>query len=240
MTRLRLDETDSTNDQLRQSREDFPGRMTLLTAEYQTKGRGVSGAWQSEKGQNLVFSIMVHPTMVPPAGVFILSQAVCLAICRALNGFVEDCRIKWPNDIYHGDSKLVGILIENDLKGKCISDCIMGVGINVNQCSFTPDAPNPSSLALILGHDVDREAVLDAVVTEFDRLYAQVEEGSLEDIREEYDSLLYRKGATHAYRDAEGEFQATLLRVEPTGHLILRDTADKERRYAFKEVQFII
>ncbi len=238
---MELAETSSTNDYLRNRRADLTGRMTLAVAEFQTSGRGATGQWQSARGENLLFSLLVHPTMVEASEIFILSQAICLSICQALNGFAQGFRIKWPNDIYWDDSKVVGILIENELAGKHVSDCIIGVGVNVNQREFGADVPNPTSLSHILGmKQVDRSLVLSSIVDAFDHWYAQVEARNFDEIREEYLRHLYRLGEEHTYEDSEGRFTATLQTVEPSGHLVLLDAQAGARRYAFKEVKFII
>ncbi len=238
---VELDETASTNDYLRSHRADLRGRITLATAEFQSSGRGATGQWQSAHGENLLFSLLVHPTMVEASGVFILSQAICLSICQALDGFAQGFRIKWPNDIYWGDRKVVGILIENELAGKHVSDSVIGVGVNVNQHEFGEDLPNPTSLSLILGmKHVDRSQVLSSIIDAFLRLYAKVEVGDVDGIREEYLRHLYRRGQQHEYEDSAGRFTATLQTVEPSGHIVLLDTQGNARRYAFKEVTFII
>ncbi len=238
---VELEETNSTNDYLRSRRADLTERITLAVAEFQTSGRGATGRWMSARGENLLFSLLVHPAMVEASEVFILSQTICLSICQALNGFAQGFRIKWPNDIYWEDSKVVGILIENELAGKHVSDCIIGVGVNVNQREFDADLPNPTSLSLILAREqVDRSLVLSSIVDAFDRLYAQVEARNLTEIRKEYLRHLYRRDEEHTYEDSEGRFTATLQTVEPSGHLVLLDTQNNARRYAFKEVQFII
>ncbi len=238
---MELDETSSTNDYLRNHRDDLRERITLAVAEFQTSGRGATGRWESAHGENLLFSLFIHPSMVEASEIFILSQAICLSICQALDGFAQSFRIKWPNDIYWDDRKVVGILIENELAGKHVSDCIIGVGVNVNQREFDEDLPNPTSLSLVLGmKQVDRSLVLSSIVDAFDRLYAKVEARDFTEIREEYLRHLYRRDEEHAYEDSEGRFMATLQTVEPSGHLVLLDTQDNARRYAFKEVKFII
>ncbi len=239
--KIELRETSSTNDYLHSQRLDLKERITIVTAEFQSSGRGATGQWQSLPGENLLFSLLIHPSMVEASGLFILSQTICLSICEALNGFAEGFRIKWPNDIYWGDKKVVGILIENELAGKHVSDCIIGVGVNVNQRYFGEDVPNPTSLSLILRQNaVDRSQMLDSIVSAFDCLYAKVEEGRVAEIREKYLCHLYRKDEEYQYQDSEGRFTATLKTVEPSGHLRLLDKEGRERRYAFKEVQFIV
>lgn len=237
---LQLDSVDSTNNFLRAYIPAEPCKITLVAAEYQTAGRGATGAWESEPGKNLVFSILTHPTMVPAPRMYVLSEAIALSVRDALNSFHEGFVVKWPNDIYYGDKKVVGMLIENDLKGKTVSNCVMGVGVNVNQREFHSDAPNPSSLSLIVGRDIDRSAVLDSIAKHFRGYYEKVESGRFEEIHAAYTSQLYWKNEEHSYRDADGEFRATLVDVEPTGHLVLVDDHGATRRYDFKEVSFVV
>lgn len=238
--RIDLGSVESTNDFLHHYVDEAPRRITLATAQYQTAGRGATGGWESEEGKNLLFSLLTHPTSVLPAQMFVLSEAIALSVCDALNSFHEGFKIKWPNDIYYDDSKVVGMLIENDLRGRQISNCVMGVGVNVNQTRFVGDAPNPSSLALITGHEVDREQVLEEILTRFSDYLQRIEQGERQQIHEAFVHRLYRKGEEHGYNDNNGAFRAVLQDVEPTGHLVLQDTNGRVRRYAFKEVKFVI
>jgi BirA family biotin operon repressor/biotin-[acetyl-CoA-carboxylase] ligase len=107
------------------------------------------------------------------------------------------------------------------------------VGINVNQQQFHSDAPNPVSLWQIHGQETDREALLHEILDRFSRYIHQ-------DIKERYKAILYRRKGFHPYSDKEGTFMATFVDVEDDGHLLLSDESGKERRYAFKEVQYII
>ena len=62
---------------------------------------------------------------------------------------INDVSIKWPNDIYVGNEKIAGILIENSLKGSNLFSSVLGIGVNLNQIHFLSDAPNPVSLKQI-------------------------------------------------------------------------------------------
>ncbi len=126
-----------------------------------------------------------------------------------------------------------GILIENRLQGGCIKDCIIGVGLNVNQEQFHSDAPNPVSLKRIHGQETEREQLLSDILVRFDEYLTQ-------DLKARYLSRLYRRKGFHPYADKEGAFMAEIIDVEDDGHLLLRDDNGHDRRYAFKEVQFVI
>lgn len=236
-----LEETTSTNDWAHEHLAELQCPFSLVTAEFQTAGRGATGGWQSRRGENLMFSLVSHPAQLPATQMFRLSVAICISVCNALNEVSPGFCIKWPNDVYHGDRKVVGILIENELQGKFVSTCIMGVGVNVNQTTFSPDAPNPTSLALITGKPVDRSAVLQRIIDNFHRLLTVVQRPDLwPGVFDEYYRLLYRRSGFHAFTDEKGTFEAEIVEVEPAGHLVLRDRDGQIRRYAFKEVSYII
>lgn len=249
---IRLQETDSTNNYLRQlaatDRSALGERLTVAVADYQTAGRGQgTNTWESEPGKNLLFSILCHPVYVPIPAQFTISEAIALAIRDSLDKVLNaqpsatnrtPISIKWPNDIYVDDCKICGILIENNLGGGHIRDCIIGIGIDVNQEAFHSDAPNPVSLRQILGHEVDREALLQDVIRRFTDNLADLENGNYGMIAGRYMSALYRAHGFYPYRDADGDFEAAIVEVEDDGHLILRDRDDRIRSYAFKEVAF--
>lgn len=234
---------DSTNTFVRdmlESGEDLPG-MTLVCANDQTKGRGqVGNSWETEKGKNIIFSLLCHPTFLRPAEQFVISECMALAICETLESKIVGLSIKWPNDIYVGDKKISGTLIECDLMGKSISNCIIGVGININQMVFRSDAPNPISLAQITGIEHDREEILTQIIDKFCEYYEMIKEGKLLEIKALYMQNLYRRTGFHRYSDVRGEFMAEIADIEPTGHLNLRFENGNIVRYEFKEVRFVI
>ena len=232
---IHIGETDSTNRWLMEHGGDDD---MVVWADYQTQGRGCgTNRWESRRGENLLFSVLMHPLTLEARFQFRISMAVSLAIIDALTSQLSlpssQFAIKWPNDIYWGDKKLCGILIENQLTGQHIKRSIIGVGLNVNQVEFVSDAPNPVSLSQITGQRHDRNALLAAVIE------ALPADPSVVDA-DRYRSLLYRREGYHPYRDTNGTFEARLVDVEDDGHLQLCDRQGHERRYAFKEVEFII
>lgn len=248
MNFIRLVETHSTNDYLKQySKEMDDGAATVAIAEYQTSGRGAGkNSWESAPGKNLTFSILIHPVYVKPSEQFLISMAISNAVTKTVahlqwhQNAQMQCKVKWPNDVYIGKSKICGILIENTLSKDRIKNSIIGVGLNVNQTEFFSDAPNPGSLKQFLGHDVDREDLLSHLIDEFERQMMTLAHGQEDTVREEYGENLFRKEGMHLYRDKNGEFEAEIESIEDDGHLILRDTDGKHRRYGFKEVEFVI
>ncbi|MBP3726868.1 MAG: biotin--[acetyl-CoA-carboxylase] ligase [Bacteroidaceae bacterium] len=245
---IHLAETDSTNryllDAYRAAADDAPLRkaeVVVVRADFQTAGRGQgSNRWASEQGKNLLCSILMQPRGVMAAQQYILSMAGALALFDVLKPLGEGFTLKWPNDVYWHDSKLSGTLIETTLKGSCIEACIFGIGLNVNQQHFPADVPNPVSLRHIVGVDTDVCHWLDSIVTAFRQRMDAVNSGAYAALRADYHAALYRRTGTHAYRDSQGIFRATMQGVADDGHLLLRDTEGTLRRYAVKEVEYIL
>ena len=231
---IHIDETDSTNSWLAKNRTGGQSPCAVVS-EYQTAGRGCgTNKWESERGKNLLFSLMLHPENLPANKQFQISMAISLAIVDAVGQLVGDLSIKWPNDIYWRNGKLAGILIENRLQGNLIKDSIIGVGLNVNQHEFKSKAPNPVSLWQITGQEENREQLLKDILLALDKYLDD------ENLRERYRSQLYRRKGFHPYADKDGAFMAEIVNVEDDGHLVLVDDNGQQRRYAFKEVTFII
>ena len=237
---IRLEEIDSTNRYLKNYREEGDEEMIVAVADYQAAGKGQgTHTWESEKGKNLLFSIKVYPHWIPVRRQFVLSMAGALAVKDALDSYVENITLKWPNDVYWNDKKISGTLIENTIDSKGIKSCVFGIGLNVNQLVFHSDAPNPVSLAQILGHEVDRDEVLKKILDGFEKYYELLRRADYMDVSGIYHLSLYRRKGFHPYRDADGEFEGALVEVEDDGHLILHDRQGRIRSYAFGEISIV-
>lgn len=241
----KVQETPSTNSYLAQlCQESKAKEFHTVIAESQTAGRGQRGnSWESESGKNLTFSTVLYPTALKARQQFYLSMIAAFSVVYALDNYTEGFSIKWPNDIYWKDKKIAGILIENELEGEYIAQSIIGIGLNVNQETFYSSAPNPVSLHQIIGHSIDRQELLHKILkgivggyTFLEKEYAKAAPAILN----LYLNHLYRKEGMFPYRDAKGVFMAEFHQVEPDGHLILKDEQGSLRRYAFKEVEFIL
>lgn len=229
---VHIDETDSTNHWLKAHGE---GTMVVV-ADFQTAGKGCgSNSWESERGQNLTFSMLIHPEALEARAQFRITEVVSVALCNTLERYIyKEVDIKWPNDIYVGDQKICGILIENRLQGSVIKDSIIGIGLNVNQQAFLSDAPNPVSMWQLTGQETNREALLEAFLQAFNEAWES------ETISMAYRQRLYRREGYHAFCDKDGRFEAKLRNVLNDGMLVLEDREGQRRNYAFKEIKYII
>lgn len=237
---LHLKEIDSTNRYLRELLDKDPlPEGSLIVADYQKAGRGQMGnSWESEEGKNLLFSLLICPEFLSANRQFLISQIVSLSVKEVLDSYIEEVQIKWPNDIYWKDHKICGMLIENDLIGQWMFRSIIGVGINVNQEQFFSNAPNPVSLFQITGETYDRRKLLSDFLDCFFTYYDLLMQGKEEEIQSSYMEALYHGDGFYPYSDAQGDFEAEIHAIEPTGHLILQLRGGEQRRYAFKEVTF--
>lgn len=219
----------------------------------QSAGRGqVGNGWESEFDRNIAFSMLLCPEFLPVREQFVISELCSLAIVEGIESLASrlgvspaalNLSVKWPNDVYAGDLKLVGILIENRLMGSCFSHCVLGVGINVNQEHWIGNAPNPVSLRM-LGLETDPVSVLAEVVGRIRDLYQELSDNTdgAAAIHRRYVQRLYRRSGFFPYYDPERQehFEAAIAGVDPQGPLLLQLASGEERKYWFKEVRFVL
>lgn len=239
-----IDEAASTNTLMAQQCADLPHGV-VIAARRQTAGRGQRGnSWESQPDSNLTFSMLLRPTVILAATQFQLSMLISLGVCDALRAASGlEIKVKWPNDIYVGDKKICGILIENSLEGRRIGRSIAGIGINVNQESFFSDAPNPVSLINLTGRTFDLPMLLSdvcrAIIDRIDNYEAAPDADKL---LSEYRSLLWRGEGFYMWHDQlTGEiYEGEITDVALTGHLTITSRASISKTYAFKEVSPVL
>ena len=229
---VHLEETTSTNTYIKGLALEAD-EMVVVSTLWQTAGRGQGvNRWESERGKNLLFSLMARPSFVAVQQQFALSMAGALAIKAILDRFTPDIRIKWPNDIYWRDRKISGTLIETSLAHGEISRFVYGIGLNVNQVRFVSDAPNPVSLAQITGKQVALMPLLNSIVEAFLAQWNLLKTGQTHIIAARYNASLYRATGFHRYSDKQGAFDAELVGVETNGIITLRDRQGQLRTYS--------
>ena len=234
-----IDETTSTNDE---ARRDAYDHLDAIWSEHQTAGRGQRGhSWHSTEGENVTFSVVLKPTFLPIVEQFLLSEIVALSLVETMAHYGIDCRIKWTNDLYAGDSKLAGVLIEHSLTLDGIARTIVGIGLNINQVEFPGDLPNPISMALVRNTRFDRREVLERYMQTLAAWYDKLERGEKTEIEACYREKMYHLDEPHTYALPSGEqFTATIRGVRPSGELRLEHADGTIREYAFKEVEFVL
>ncbi len=250
---LRFDELSSTNDYAAEllaaavfqagnsNSKSKPAEGTVIRADTQSAGRGQFGSrWESAAGKNLTFSVILYPDWLHIRSQFQLSMAVALALHDTVNSLQPDSvpvRIKWPNDLYIGDRKTAGILIQNSISGTAIQSAIVGIGLNVNQLEFDAALPNPTSLALAFGRDFNLEELDGLLFERLEQRYLQLKAGRYDAIQSAYEALLYRRGVESIFRETATDqvFAGIILGVTDSGQLRVL-TERGERTFGVKEI----
>ncbi len=235
----RLPRVASTNDHLRALVEGEKNALpegVVIIADEQFAGRGQHArTWEAVPGQNITASLLLRPVFLDPSRIFYLNKAMALAVHNTVAAYVPDTKIKWPNDIYAGDKKIAGLLIENNLNSKNVQYAIIGIGLNVNQMIFDPAIPNPASLKLLTGENYDLNTVLNALCMHIEKYYLQLRASAFRQIDDAYhQELLW----LHAEKDfyAGGEKYSGIIRgVDHDGKLIVE--AERMRK-VFSNVTF--
>jgi BirA family biotin operon repressor/biotin-[acetyl-CoA-carboxylase] ligase len=241
-----------------------PPEGMVVRAANQTAGKGQLGSlWQSQPGENLLISIVLYPTWLTVSDQFYLSMAVALAlrdvVVRAikaedLHGLAERdkrssefqlttsrIKIKWPNDLYIGDQKTAGILIQNTIAGSGLQSSIVGFGLNINQLNFPPELPNATSLARSVGVVYDIDDIADRFFECLEKRYLQLKSGEKKAVKAEYEAHLWRRGITTTFiRQATGAtFEGTIQGVNERGELLIQ-TDTETATFEVKEVSVVV
>ena len=151
---IELSTIDSTNIYaMAQIKAGLAKSGSCYTADFQTNGKGQHGrVWESSKGQNLLCSYILELNTLDalknwtPADQIGFSAAIALGARAFFAAFAgSETKIKKPNDIYFSDRKAGGILIENLVRGQEWTWTVIGIGMNINQTEFSPEALNSVS-----------------------------------------------------------------------------------------------
>lgn len=241
-TFLHLDEVDSTNAFLLRMQESVGICGYVVSADVQTAGKGMgTNSWESETGKNLTFSMGCDMSFMKAADQFLLSQAVPLGLLDVLDTMLpSSLMVKWPNDLYYGDRKLCGILINNTIQGLDMGISVIGIGLNVNQMQFNEWPTHPVSMKMILGKDVALELLLSQLVDAVDRRIQllRTAEGVAK-IENDYLIRLYRYRIWANY-EVNGEIvRRYIMGIDPFGRLETLDETGKLFVYDVKEIKFV-
>lgn len=273
-----LDSVDSTNDEVRR-RIDGLDNLSVLSVLSQSCGRGQRGnSWLSEPGKNLLFSIVLKYSdglgdtdLTPPVQAydqFVISQLTSLAVVDLLASHGIVARIKWPNDIYVGDRKICGMLIENAVRGKRLDTSIIGIGLNVNQRNFDVNLPNPTSMALskeentgMNSEDYELNDLLEEfmdIFTEYLDRFCHITSG-YNRLSKLYHAQLWRLNEPAEFIDLTAgaassdhtlpqwestscrhKFRGIIRGTSPVGHLLVELPDSTTREFTFKEIAYVL
>jgi len=209
----------------------------------QTAGKGQRGKlWFSNAAENITMSTVFplwHRVSANVSGFpFVISAAMALACYDFIKDYnIPSLSIKWPNDIYSGDRKAAGILIENVYQGSSWEWTVVGTGVNVNQKQFPDTAINPISFSMVTGQTYDPIKLARKLHSHLVERFEQLSSSDSTMILDEYNAKLYKKGQQVKLRKDNATFNARIERVNKYGELIT--FAGLERRFQSGEVEFV-
>jgi len=234
-----LPQCHSTNEEAqRLISKDKPMEGQVIITANQTKGKGQRGnTWESKANLNLTFSIILKPTFLKVANQFELHKISSLAIHDAIFPILGNkLKIKWPNDIYYGDCKLAGILIENVLRGNSIEYSIIGIGLNINQLIFNNDIA--TSLADITMHEHDISETAEFLLIQLEKRYLELKNNHSRELLSDYHNRLYKKNEQQLFKNNGTIFTGSISGVNEMGKLLIESNG-KLLKFDFKEVEFL-
>ncbi len=213
----------------------------VVVAQFQTNGKGHSNnCWSSEKGKNLMISVILFPNYLKSIHQFKLSICISLAVCDFLSQFLKNIKIKWPNDIYVNDKKICGILIENSMMGNYFYHAVAGIGININQQEFDSILPNPTSVLLESNKQFDLDQMLHIFLSHLTARLTDLENQEFDKLTDNYISQLYRFNTESEFLENGNRFRALIVGIGEIGQLILKENNGHIRNFLFKEIEYII
>ena len=242
---IRFSSIDSTNNQAwRMIQDGIELDGYVIQSAYQASGKGQMGAsWQSEAERNLLLSYVFRPSMVEPSNQFMITKAVSLAVRQAMESIIPGHLfwIKWPNDLYTSGKKAGGILIECSIQGYNIDCCVAGIGLNINQTSFSSDAPNPTSCKLLSGKDHNLDHCQKLLTNEMNSWMSLLKHRQFKHIDEAYLKYLlgYNQPMSFLEMKHNKRFWARITGVNKFGQLLL-ETEGQVRTFDMKEISLIL
>ena len=237
-----FEQIDSTNAFLQRQQSDCDIRNWVVSADEQTAGKGMgSNSWESEVGKNLTFSLAADMSFLPAERQFLLSEAVPLGIVEVLDKLLptEKLCIKWPNDIYYGNRKLAGILINSTIKANMMDISIIGIGLNVNQMQFQDWPTHPISMKMITGEDYNLQPLLEQIA---EHIIIKVEQlkSDPNSIEQAYLKRLFRYRTWADYEVGGKVLRLFMTGIDPFGRLMLVNEANEPYCFDIKEIKFMI
>lgn len=214
-------ETDSTNTQSKLNSDSPDG--SLFVTECQKGGKGRLGrAWTSPSGIGIWFTLLLKPNLTPPQ-VPMITLIAGLAVCRSICKLGLDARIKWPNDIVIGSKKVCGILTEMSAEMDRVNYVVCGIGINANTESFSEELQvKATSLMLEKGQKIDRCALLQDILYEFEQCYTEFLKNGFSSFKSEYKKYCVTLNRTVSIIQNNQSTVAEAIDITDDGELIVK------------------
>lgn len=241
---IELQSIDSTNNYARSLiSEGLAQDGTAVFAHEQWAGKGQRGnKWLSEKGSNIILSILAKPGNLGISQQFDISLCTAVTLFHFFNHYTNgDCSIKWPNDLYWQDRKAGGILIENVIRGTGATASwdwvIIGIGVNINQAEFPPEIKKAVSLKQITGRNWDPVLLAKELADIWQKNFNVLQTSGPVYFFEDYQKHLYKIGQSARFKKDNRIFEAVISGISPGGRLILNHSSTES--FAVGEVELL-
>lgn len=214
----------------------FQQHGTVISADFQEAGKGQQEkSWFSDKGKNILLSIILFPDNLTPSKLYLMNMAVSLAVRKSiLNIYLlpENVFLKWPNDIYILNKKIAGILIKNSLNFHKVQSTIISVGLNVNQASFPDFLPSATSLFINTSIETNRKEMEKNLFAALEEYLTYVNEQP-DLLKLQYHSCLLGMNKEHTFliKKSNEILKGTIIGVSDKGELIVKSSSDDQSLY---------
>lgn len=230
----------STNQHLKEKDMAEAGNGFVVIADEQTRGRGRrSRAFLSPKSKGVYLSILLKLGGLWQ-DIRLLTICAAVAVSKAIEtvcGIRAD--IKWVNDIYCNGKKVCGILTEAVLSGELqeVDTAIVGIGINTGDVP-----PEIGGIATSIREETGlrgvRNRLIAEVLNQFEAVYLDYSTGEKQrEILGYYESRLFIVGRQVFVTGVSQSFAATVLGIDQTGALMVRDACGEIRNISAGEIQ---
>ncbi|MCB1619187.1 MAG: biotin--[acetyl-CoA-carboxylase] ligase [Thiothrix sp.] len=207
----------------------------VCLAEAQTAGRGRYGKrWQSPEG-NIYCSLRWHFDTVPPQfGCLSLVTGVALAQALEQVGLTGH-GLKWPNDLWHQDRKLGGILIQT---ADVPSQVVIGIGLNVQMAvdTETPIDQPWCQLSDLLAFLPDRNHLLGVMLEQLVPALQRFPAFSLPAFLPEWERRDVLNGRRIRALSGHDTLTGVAMGLDSRGWLRLRDPSGREHAFSSADV----
>jgi BirA family biotin operon repressor/biotin-[acetyl-CoA-carboxylase] ligase len=212
---------------MRQAHAGVARHGFTVFAHEQTAGKGQRAKqWFAEPGTNLMMSVVIEPVASVSAPSFTFSMAMAVAAHGLLKKYAGAVAIKWPNDLYIGDRKAGGILIENSLGNGQWKVAVVGMGLNINQTEFGNLHNKAVSLKQVTGKTYDTIALAKELCGEIDDAL-KILEANPEAIVKTYHQHLYKRGERVRLKQGSRIFEAQVIGVNEFGQLVTHHAVEE-------------
>jgi len=238
---IELIEIDSTNNYaMRLLNEGMAEHGMAIRADFQSNGKGQHGnVWHAEECKNLLLSVILDTHSFSLDKLFYFNAFSCICIADLLMSVynLRDISIKWPNDIYAGDKKIAGILIENNIRGTTWTNAIIGIGLNVNQTHFT-DLHRATSIAIESALTVKINLVLENLLKSMNKFIHRLDTNP-EELLKMYNASLYKLNKQISFSKNSEMYTGKLVGVNESGQIEI-EVKNNIQKFKHKEIEFIL